>query len=162
MKIQDLRRPVPARINENSAEILYALEDALKTAQSFTLPPNRFLYHGTDRDSFRPEKEELYPPAWFSMDAQTANDYAKWKRSGDQGTPRILEYRTTQSLKLLDATEPKISELFDIIIGNYTSEDLANAICELDYDGWYIGDVEIMLCLSGLDGIKYSKQSGAS
>jgi hypothetical protein len=111
------------------------------------LPAGTPIYHGTDQPAseWNPSEDPIHAPAWFGLDAKVAIDYAKYARSGSGGDPYYIECKTTAPLNLLDLGTIETGAIFQNLIDNYTTSDIATCVLRMGYDGWYIQDEEIMI-----------------
>lgn len=136
-------------INESQIEAEFRQFDL----PSFSLPRGTTLYHGTDRPSseWDYESDPIFLPAWFGLDLGVAKQYAGFQRSGSSGPPVILTYRTTRDMDLLEASGQELSEFMDELYGNYTTDEIAESVCSLGFDGWHIKDTEVMLCSDDIE-----------
>lgn len=147
-EVNEIRRLAGLPIKEDINELVKVFRKYASPENTYTLSVGTTLFHGTDRDSFNPREDNLYEPAWLTVNPRTALDYARYQRSGEMGQPRILEYKTVNPLNLLDVTRAPLSDLIDELLGSYISDEIADAVCAIGYDGWFIEDEEIMVCNS--------------
>ena len=140
-------------ITMNMRDLISICESDLSQAfldvprETLVLPAGTMVFHGTDRplDEWDPRTELIYDMAWFGATFQVANDYAKFKRSGSLGKPYVIQYRTNRNLNLLEASSPEWAAKLDALYGDYTTDEIAEAVCQLGFEGWHIKDQEIMI-----------------
>ncbi len=103
----------------------------------YRMPAKTTVYHGTSA-SFSPY--DIESPCWVS----TSKAVAKWFVAYDSGNEkRIIEYITTRTLRLLYVesrnTFKDIEDRFGFDMSN-DPRSMAQSVCQLGYDGWYIED----------------------
>jgi hypothetical protein len=115
----------------------------------YRMPTKTTVYHGTSAN-FSPH--HLESPCWVSTSievARTIIDYHEpFRNSNDEEYEdhekgkRIIEFATTRPLRLLYVESKdtffQIEDRFGFDM-NYP-EAMAEAVCRLGYDGWYIED----------------------
>lgn len=96
------------------------------------------LHHGTSAD-FDERTTELEGPAWFSSSPSVARVFAL-RRSGADGSPRILRYRVTQDVELpeiLSAADlEELAEEHNLSV--YGPEEIRESIRMSGLPGWII------------------------
>jgi hypothetical protein len=112
----------------------------------YRMPRGTTVYHGTS-NAFAPH--HLDTPCWVSTAFDVAEHFSDWHgndpdtdedESEENQGKRIIEFKTNRMLRLL-YVEGK--HTFDDIGDTYgfsmdDPEEMAEAVCRLGYDGWYI------------------------
>lgn len=113
------------------------------------LPRGLRLYHGT---SVNEDFSVPTGPAWFSDAKVVADRFKKWHNGPRL---RVLSFWVTDSPKLFlvraRADFDEFEEQHDEELNGCGSEEMAEAVCRVGYDGWIIPNnypegADVMLC----------------
>jgi hypothetical protein len=120
------------------------------------------VYHGTGA-RFSDTAEGLTSPCWVTTDLAVAKRFVDYHTHSPKGKRRIIQFTTNRDLRLLYI---KNKHSFDEYleynhISPYSSEEMAEGVCRLGWEGWYIkanygpGGDDIMIGNS--NALDYSK-----
>lgn len=122
--------------------------------EDFILPAGTTVYHGTGSVDFNERVEFLDTPYWVSDSQSVAEWFAERNGGAEDGyRPRVIEYKTTEDLKLLlihgRETFDAIEEQYGISMED--PDEMADAVCRMGYEGWTIPDnyadgADIVIC----------------